>query len=35
MADLSITCDETIESFKGKTKIILTDFNEKKANCKT
>ena len=51
MDDLSITCDEIIESYDEdaeaeaksndeanlyrKTKTILTNFNEKKATCKT
>ena len=28
-------CDEVIESYEEETKTILTNFNEKKATCKT
>ena len=34
MDDSAITCDEIIESYK-ETKAISTNFNEKKATCKT
>ena len=33
MDDSAITCDEVIESYNEKIKIIPTNFNEKKANC--
>ena len=35
MDDLAITCDYVIEIYTEKTKIIPTNFNEKKATCKT
>ena len=35
MDDLVITCDEVIESYDEETKTIPTNFNEKKAVCKT
>ena len=35
MADSAITCDEIIESYDEETKTIPTNFNEKKATCKT
>ena len=31
----TITCDEIIESNSEETKTISTNFNEKKATCKT
>ena len=35
MDDPAITCDEIIESFEEETKAISTNFNEKRATCKT
>ena len=35
MDDSAITCDEIIESYEEETKTILTNFNGKKATCKT
>ena len=35
MDDSAIFCDETLEPFDEGTKTISTDFNEKKATCKT
>ena len=35
MDDLAITCGEIIESHNKETKAIPTNFNEKKATCKT
>ena len=35
MDDSAITCDEIIESHNEETKTISTNFNEKKATCKT
>ena len=35
MNELAITCDEVIESYDKETKTIPTNFNEKKAICKT
>ena len=35
MDDSAITCDEIIESYDEKTKTISTNFNQKKATCKT
>ena len=35
MVDSEITCDEIIESYHEVTKTIPTNFNEKKATCKT
>ena len=35
MDDSLITCDEVIESYDEETKTILTNFNKKKAICKT
>ena len=35
MDDSEIMCDEIIESYDKKTKTIPTNFNEKKAICKT
>ena len=35
MDDSGIMCDKIIESYNEETKTILTNFNEKKANCKT
>ena len=35
MNDSAITCDEIIESYDEETKTIPTNFNEKKAICKT
>ena len=34
MNDLTITCDEIIESYNEEIKTIPTNFNEKKATCK-
>ena len=34
MDDSAITCDEIIELFDVEKKIILTNFNERKATCK-
>ena len=33
--DSVITCDETKESYDKETKTVPTNFNEKKATCKT
>ena len=35
MDDSANTCDEIIESYNEKTKKVPTNFNEKKAICKT
>ena len=35
MDDSVIMCDEVIESYDEETKTVSTDFNEKKATCKT
>ena len=35
MDDSVITCDEIIESYDKETKIVTTNFNGKKATCKT
>ena len=35
MDDLTIMCDEVIESYDKETKTIPSNFNEKKAICKT
>ena len=35
MDDSSITCDEIIESYDEETETIPTNFNVKKATCKT
>ena len=35
MDDSVITCDKIIKSYDEKTKTIPTNFNEKKATCKT
>ena len=35
MDDSVVTCDEIIESYDEETKTIPTNFNEKKATCKT
>ena len=35
MGDSAITCDEIRESYDEETKTIPTNFNEKKATCKT
>ena len=35
MDDSAITCDEVIDSYNKETKTIPTNFNEKKAICKT
>ena len=35
MGDSVIMCDEVIESYEKETKAIPTNFNEKKAICKT
>ena len=35
MDDSVIMCDEVIESYEKETKAIPTNFNEKKAICKT
>ena len=35
MDNSAITCDEIIESNNEETKFIPTNFNEKKATCKT
>ena len=35
MNDSVIKCDEVIESYNEETKTIPTNFNEKKAACKT
>ena len=35
MDDSVIMCDEIIESYDEETKTIPTNFNEKKATCKT
>ena len=35
MDDSAITCDEIIESHNEETKTMSTNFNEKKATCKT
>ena len=35
MEDSRITCDGVIESYDEETKTISTNFNEKKATCKT
>ena len=35
MDDSAISCDEIIESYDKEANIILTNFNEKKATCKT
>ena len=34
MDDLTIMCDEIIESYNEEIKTIPTNFNEKKATCK-
>ena len=34
MNDLTITCDEIIESYNEEIKTIPANFNEKKATCK-
>ena len=35
MDDSAIICDEVIESYDKETKTIPTNFNEKKAICKS
>ena len=35
MDNSTIICHEVIESYSGETKTIPTNFNEKKATCKT
>ena len=35
MDDSATTCDEVIESYNEETKTIPTNFNEKKATCRT
>ena len=35
MDESAITCNRIIESYNEETKTIPTNFNEKKANCKT
>ena len=35
MDDSAITCDYVIETYIEKTKIIPTNFNKKRATCKT
>ena len=35
MEDSAIICDEVIQSYKEEIKTIPTNFNEKKATCKT
>ena len=35
MDNSAIICDEVIESYDEETKTIPTNFNEKKATCKT
>ena len=35
MDDLAIMCDEVIESYGKEIKTVPTNFNEKKAVCKT
>ena len=35
MDNSAIMCDEVIESYNEETKTIRTNFNEKKATCKT
>ena len=35
MDDSEITFDEIKESYDKETKIVLTNFNEKKVTCKT
>ena len=35
MDDSAITCNENVESYHEETKTIPTNFNEKKATCKT
>ena len=35
MDDSAIMCNEVIESYEEETKIIPTNFNEKKATCRT
>ena len=35
MDDSAIMCDEVIESYDEETKTIPTNFNKKKATCKT
>ena len=35
MDDSANTCDETTELYDRETKTIPTNFNEKKATCKT
>ena len=35
MDDSAITCDYVIETYIEKTKIISTNFNKKRATCKT
>ena len=35
MDDSAIMCDEIIESYDEETKTLPTNFNEKKATCKT
>ena len=35
MDNLTITCDEIMESYDQEIKTIATNFNEKKATCKT
>ena len=35
MDDLTIICDDVIDSYNEEVKIISTNFNEKKVICKT
>ena len=35
MDDSAITCGEVMESYNEETKTTLTNFNERKATCKT
>ena len=35
MDDSAIMCDEVTETYDEETKTIPTNFNEKKATCKT